>query len=159
MAAHQNNFTTDLAHAFALITKALNIPPHNNNQWNSPYTDNMQSYIGQEGQMVDVIGNQQGNATGIQMGNQMQYAGQHTGIQMDQFVNQNGVNHNENYCFMTSSATQRSDIGRAGNVQAMDRVEKLQYMLILARKRDSGIPLTAEESDFLLSTRINQSPT
>ena len=94
MAAHQNNITTDLAHAFALITKALNIPPHNNNQWNSPYTDNMQSYIGQEGQMVEVIEHQQGNATGIQMQN----AGQYDGNQRGQIVNQIGVNQNENYC-------------------------------------------------------------
>lgn len=43
--------------------------------------------MGQGGQMVGVIGNQQGNASGFQMGNQnMQNAEQYARNQMGQFV-------------------------------------------------------------------------
>lgn len=96
-----------------------------------------------------VIGNQHGYAKSIQMGNQMQYAGQYVGNQMDQIVNKNVVNQNGNDCFMTSiqqptSEIHSSDIGRNYNVNAMTMVEKIQYLLMLANKEESGIPLTAE---------------
>lgn len=89
------------------------------------------------------------------MGNQMQYAGQYVGNQMDQIVNQNVLNQNGIDCFITSIQKPPSASHSRNNVNAMTKVEKIQYLLILANKEKSGIPLTAEENEFRATTRVN----
>ena len=101
------------------------------------------------------------NATGIQMGNQMPYAGRYVRNQIDHIVNQNVVNQNENDCFITliqqpTYEIHSSDSGRTYNVKAITKVEKIQYLLMFANKEESGIRLTAEENDFIVKTKVNE---
>ena len=61
---------------------------------------------------------------------------------------------------MTSIQKPASEIQNGGNgrdcsVKPMTRVQKIQKLLILANKEESGIPLTAEEHHFRDTTRIN----
>lgn len=164
MATQKDSITTALLNAFASFSRALNIKPHNNNQCISSYTTQFAQpsiQMGQQGQMVEVIGDQQGYATSIQMGNQMQYARHYAGNQMDQIMNQNVVIQNGNACFMTSiqkptSEIHSSNIGNDYNVKAMTKVQKIQSMLMLANKEESGLPLTAEEYDFMVTTSFDE---
>ena len=88
--------TAALTQAFSFLTKAFQgrySTPTTNNQRISSNTRNKQIAqpnlnMGNAGQMVGVMGNQQGYAQGYQMGNQMnQFAGnQYAGNQMGQFV-------------------------------------------------------------------------
>lgn len=100
-----------------------------------------------------VIGNQHRFSTSTQMGIQIR---EYVGDPMDQFVSQNVVDQKGNdCCFMTSiqkptSAIHSSVIGRN-----FDKVEKIQYLLMLANKEKSRILLTAEENEFRATTRIN----
>ena len=103
MATHHDSSTSALSNAIASFLKVVNIQQHNNNQ--------------------------QGYASSIQMGNQMQYAGQYVGNQMDQIVNQIVLNQNGIDCFMTSiqkptSEIHRSDIGNNLQCQCNDKGRK-----------------------------------
>jgi hypothetical protein len=134
MATHHDRFTSTLSNGFASLFKELNIQQHNNNP--------------------------QGYASSIQMGNKMQYAGQYVGNQIDHIVNQNVLNKNGIDCFMTSIHNSTSDIhcndiGNNYDINAMTKVEKIQYLLMLANKEESGIPLTGAENNFIATTRVN----
>lgn len=72
MATHHDSSTSALSNVIASFLKAVNIQQHNYNQWISSYTTQFGQpsiHMGQKGQIPEVIGNQQGYASSIQMGN------------------------------------------------------------------------------------------